>query len=80
MAVISCPRCGSDLNTDGTAHVCETCGAAWRVEYRCQECGSEPVELAACGSVGYFCEACKRPRSRTAMEKIVTEADPESPD
>jgi len=69
---MKCPKCDADLKGSGSRYTCPECRVDYVVRFTCRKCGSEPEELAACGSVGFFCPTCKELRSRTAMDKEFT--------
>lgn len=66
---MECPECKKTLKESGTRYSCDDCSKQFNVDFTCQVCGSVPEEMAACGSVGYFCNTCNKLRSRTEMNK-----------
>lgn len=66
---MECPECRNILKGSGSRYTCPECGKDYKVSFTCQVCGSVPEEMAACGSVGYFCNSCNKLRSRTEMNK-----------
>ncbi|MDC7224837.1 MAG: zinc-ribbon domain-containing protein [Spirochaetales bacterium] len=69
---MKCPECQGELNGAGHDYECTNCHKEWKVDFLCEECHNPPEELKSCGSVSFFCQSCKKLKSREAMEKRFT--------
>ncbi|MBV8049275.1 MAG: zinc ribbon domain-containing protein [Paludibacterium sp.] len=62
-----CPADQSELVSQGKAWACPTCGAHYRVQGHCMDCGAEMERLQACGASNWFCPQCNELKSRTRV-------------
>lgn len=64
-----CPECKQELRGAAHSYSCPGCKIDWHVDFHCEICASEVKKLSSCGSVSFFCEQCKRLKSRESMDK-----------
>lgn len=50
-----CPQCRGALVWAGDRYRCERCGRDFQQHAACPDCGKEVQVLKACGAVDYFC-------------------------
>ena len=71
---MNCPDCSAVLKGTAYKYKCGGCGADWKAVFKCDVCGSIPAVIESCGSVSFFCENCRKPKSREDMVKFFTKA------
>jgi zinc-ribbons len=64
-----CPDCNHEIKGAGNNYSCANCAVKWKVSFSCEVCGSVPKQSSSCGSVSFFCEKCKKLKSRELMDK-----------
>jgi len=64
-----CPDCNGTLKGAGNLYSCSECGSRWEVSFKCEVCTNTATIMSSCGSVSFFCETCKKLKSRESMNK-----------
>ncbi len=68
-----CKKCNGELEKKGTELSCKSCGAIYKMSYKCDKCNNEVERLLACGSEQFFCNHCNELKSRSKVLKEITE-------
>ncbi len=69
---MECPECKGKLDGGGNSYACKSCGVEWQVDFSCEICHGKPEMESHCGAVTFFCQSCRKLKSRESMDKTFT--------
>ena len=72
---LKCPACEAKGVSKERSWHCNSCGAEYGFEIRCDTCNEIVQRLTGCGcSEHFYCRSCKTPKSRKAVLYEMTDA------
>ncbi len=73
---MNCPECGAEMHGHGNVYGCEYCSIQYRVDFRCEKCGSRSEYPGDETPDQFYCRSCRSVKSPMNMKKDFTEIGP----
>lgn len=62
-----CPKCQKEMSWNNGTFTCEECAGVYKKVAYCPDCEDEMEKVQACGAVGYYCNTCNEPKSKSRI-------------